>query len=376
MRKTRVLQVIPDLGMGGAERMLLNLVGNLDRERYDLAVISFFDAQGTANERELATSGIPTFHLGKRLGFDARMFPRIRGVLREWLPDVVHTHRAALQYVLGAVSGPLRRRVLHTVHTVATRETGTAGRMANWLAFRVGVAPVAICGFIARSITRSYGVVPRAIIPNGIPVARFARPPQSREEWRRANAIAESAVVFTCVARLAAPKNISVLLEAFAALDRRDCILVLAGDGPLRAQLEGEARSRGLTGSVRFLGRRLDVPELLAASDAFVLPSSWEGYPLSIMEAMAAGRAVIATNVGGVPELVRHNETGLIVPSNDVGGLASAMRGMAERKDLRERLGRDAGRFAAKALDVSRMATQYDALYQALVKPARGTELP
>jgi glycosyltransferase involved in cell wall biosynthesis len=247
--------------------------------------------------------------------------------------------------------------------------------MANWLAFRVGAAPVAICHFIAKSITRSYGVAPRAIIPNGIPVARFSQPLQSRSEWRRANAIPEDAMVFTCVARLAAPKNITVLLEAFAALNRREDILVLAGDGPHRAQLEDEARSRGLAGSVRFLGTRLDVPELLGASDAFVLPSSWEGHPLSVMEAMAAGRAVVATNVGGVPELVSHDETGLLVASEDVVGLASAMRSIAEHEELRERLGRDAGRFASKELDVSLMATRYDALYRDLVAQVRPVEL-
>jgi len=374
MRKTRVLQVIPDLGMGGAERMLLNLVGNLDRERYELAVVSFFDAQGTAHERELTASGIAAFYLGKRLGFDERMFARIRSVMREWLPDIVHTHRAALQYVLGAVDGPLRRRVLHTVHTVASRETGAAGRLANWAAFHLGVAPVAICGFIATSITRSYGIAPRAIIPNGIPVARFSRPTLSPAEWRRANAIPERAVVFACVARLAAPKNIPALLEAFAALERSDATLVLAGDGPLRAQLEDEARGHGLADSVRFLGTRLDVPELLAASDVFVLPSSWEGHPLSVMEAMAAGRAVVATNVGGVAELVKHDETGLLVDSNDVRGLASAMRAMAEKRELRERLGREAGRVAAESLDVSLMAERYDALYQDLLTPARRAE--
>jgi glycosyltransferase involved in cell wall biosynthesis len=366
MARTRLLQLIPNLGVGGAERMVANLVSSLDRARYEVVVISLFDAGGSSIERDLDSSGVEVIHLGKRLGFDARMFSRIAAAISKFHPDIVHTHRSVLQYAMPALRGRLRGRVAHTLHNVAEQEAARAGRMAQWVAFRTGVAPIAIGTMVADSITRVYGLSPRAIIPHGIPVQQFGTPVESRSAWRKRLDISEEAVLFTSVARLTPQKAPEVLLEAFETIRRSGYELVLAGDGPLRASLEAQTVRRHATSPVRFLGSRPDIPDLLAASDVFVLASRWEGNPLSILEAMAAGRPVIATAVGGVPEFVRHRETGLLVPPGDGKALAEAMLELGQDPVLRQRLGANGACVASRLFDVTRMAAAYDRLYQEL----------
>lgn len=372
--RVRLLQLIPGLPVGGAERMLLQLVTHLDRARYDITVVALH-RQDTAMERDFAAAGFEVLYLEKRLGFDARMFGRIARVLRRVRPDLVHTHRPVLAYALPSLLGRLRRRTVHTVHNLAEREVTGAARRGHWLAIRAGAAPVAICQSVADSIWSVYGVRPRALIPNGVPVATFSAPAVPRRAWREREGIPEDAIVLACVARLSAQKNVGALLQALAAQrPRTDLMLLLCGEGEERGQLEAGARRLGIAGRVRFLGSRADIPELLAASDLFVLPSLYEGHPLSVMEAMAAGLPVLATAVGGVPEVVRPGETGLLVPPGDVAALAAAMGRLADDAGERLRLGREGARVAAERFDVSRMAAAYDGLYQELLSgvPTRG----
>jgi glycosyltransferase involved in cell wall biosynthesis len=368
MSKVRILQLIPSLPVGGAERMLLQLVSNLDPSRYEITVASLHRL-GTTMERDFAAAGFDVLFLEKRLGFDPRMFGRVAGVIRRVDPHLLHTHRPVLQYALPSLLGKLRQRTVHTVHNVAEREvTGRAAQVGHWLAIRAGVAPIAICQSVADSIWRVYGVRARAIIPNGIPVAQFATPSIPRQAWRTRQGIPHDALVFTCVARLSAQKNVGALLQALAAMDRRrDPVLLVCGDGEEQGRLEAEAGRLGVAERVRFLGSRADVPEVLGASDVFVLPSLYEGHPLSVMEAMAAGRPVIATTVGGVPELVQPGETGLLVPPGDTSALAAAMDQLARSEEERGRLGRRGAQVAAERFDVSHMAAAYDRLYQSML---------
>ena len=374
MAKVRILQLIPGLPVGGAERMLLQLVTNLDRARYEVTVVSLHRL-GSAMERDFAAAGLEVVFLEKRLGFDPRMFWRVAGVLRRIRPDLVHTHRPVLQYALPSLLGRFRTRTVHTVHNVAGREvTGRGSKLGHWLAIRAGIAPVAICQAVADSVLDVYGVPPRAVIPNGIPVAAFSAPRVRRGAWRAGLGLPDDAVIFTCVARLSAQKNVGALLQAFAGVRGGGATrLLLCGDGEERRPLELEARRLGLGERVRFLGSRTDVPEVLGASDVFVLPSLYEGHPLSVMEAMAAGLPVIATAVGGVPEVVRAGETGLLVQPGGVAALAAAMERLAGDAAERGRLGRRGAQVAAARFDVAHMAAAYDRLYQALLQPASPT---
>ncbi len=144
--------------------------------------------------------------------------------------------------------------------------------------------------------------------------------------------------------------------------------LWLVGDGPLRPVVEKTVVEMGLEGRVLFLGVRNDVPKLLAASDVLVLSSEYEGVPLTVLEAMAAGKPVIATAVGGVPELVEDGVTGILVPPRNPEALAQGILRLAKDADLRQRMGKAAQQWALERFDIARTAREYEALYLRLLR--------
>jgi len=205
-------------------------------------------------------------------------------------------------------------------------------------------------------------------IPNGIPVAAQAVPTGTREAVRAELGIAEDVAVFLTAGRLNEQKNHAMLLEAFARVPT-PAVLLLAGDGELRSALEARADAPDLRGRVHFLGVRRDLPRIYAAADVFVLASSWEGNPLVVLEAMAAGLPVVATRVGCVPELVSP-ATGLLVPADDPLPFASALTFFATEPDLAKKMGRAAHDVAIARFDVSTMARSYSDLFTELSRPA------
>jgi glycosyltransferase involved in cell wall biosynthesis len=372
MERIRVLQLIPDLGVGGAEKMLLNLVLGLKDSRFEVRVVSMFPPRQTLIEHELASACVPVVHLGKHLGFDGRMFARIHCAIREWRPHIIHTHRAVLHYALPAVVRRART-VVHTVHNLADMEVPWTARAAHRLMFAAGASSVAIGDAVAKSFAAMYGLHPRRTIPHGIPVAQFARSPAPRSDWRAREGVPEDVLVLACVARLSPQKNLGCLLEAFARIEgRRLPWLVIAGEGPLRADLELRAKALGVGARVRFLGARRDVAEVLRASDIFVLSSEWEGNPLCVMEAMAAGLPVVSTRVGGVPELVRHDETGVLVSPGDANALSAAIQRVLRDAEMRASMGLRAAAVARQMLDISTMVLAYANLYEGLLKEGEG----
>jgi len=210
------------------------------------------------------------------------------------------------------------------------------------------------------------------LIMNGINVARYAAATIGREPWRRREGFYADDLLFVCVARFYPQKNHRDLLQAFAAGSalRPNCRLLLAGDGYLREELEQLARDLGISARVHFLGRRKDVPELLGACDVFVLASLWEGNPLSVMEAMAAGLPVVVTAAGGVPELASSGTHGFVVPPGDVPALSEAMMRMANHPAARQEMGAAAAARARTKFDDRRMVEAYESLYDRLLPRA------
>jgi glycosyltransferase involved in cell wall biosynthesis len=362
--RLRLVHVIPNLGTGGAERMVLNLLCALDRSRVDASVVSLYPAAGSPIEGELERGGVRARYLSKRPGPDPRCAMALQRTLRELRPDVVHTHQYVLPYVLPSLVGRCPACV-HTVHNIAEREIPAPHRVMYRFAYRLGVVPVAISTEVARTFEVVYRRPPAALIRIGIPVAAIASASVGRDAWRAAEGVPDEAVVFVCVARFAPQKNLHLLIDAFArtATALPTAMLLLAGEGPLMASVQHRAGVLGVRDRVRFLGERRDVPALLGASDVFVLSSDWEGTPVSIMEAMAAGLPVAATAVGGVPELVRTGTTGRLASPKDARSLGDAMLELGSDASLRGAMGLAASRIARDALDVRVMASAYEDLY-------------
>jgi glycosyltransferase involved in cell wall biosynthesis len=265
----------------------------------------------------------------------------------------------------------LYRRIpamVHTVHNLAEREIDWSGRLVHRLAFRRGVLPVAIAREVADSLRRVYGLDDFPLIPNGIPIDTYRRPSIDRERWRNKEGFMPTEVLFVCVAWLRPQKNPVLLLESFRrgpASDPR-AHLLLVGTGALRSELERQIGASGLQERVHLLGTRADVPEILNAADVFVLGSDYEGNPLSVMEAMAAGKPMICTAVGGVPELVEAG-CGLLVPSRNAQALSNAMSHMLENPGARKTMGEKSARRAVERFDLRAMTEAYEDLYRWLM---------
>jgi len=360
-----VVQLLPSLQTGGAEKMVLHLSLELKSAGVESGVISFFDVTSSQLERGLRAEGIPVWSLGKRLGPDLAMIGRLRKLLGKIRPQVIHTHLSALRYAVMSVIGlDHPPRIVHTLHCVAERDSAGLRWLQQWCLGR-GVTLIAVSEEVARSCARVYRKADVPVIPNGIPVRKQMCPPETRAHMRRLLGIDSDCFAFCCVASLRAVKNHRDLIEAFAGIAfETKAHLVLAGDGELRSELETLARALRIADQTHFLGEREDIAQVLAACDCFVLPSVSEGNPLSVLEAMASGLPVIATEVGGLPELVRSGSEGLLVPAGSAEALRQAMMRVITDSDLRRTMSRASQQRAKGRFDSNIMAQSYISIYE------------
>lgn len=321
-----VLQVIGNVALGGAERHLLDLAGGLQAR--GVAVQTICPRPGPLT-RALTARGVPTTCIemvypqpGDAYGLDWQTVERLLQFLREHRPDVVHSHLypAHLHASLAAHEAGIAA-ILQTAHTLVVRAGDVLpARLAR-------VQTIAVAQSVA-TLHQAAGVPAHrlAVIYNGVGDEQFAAPLAAPERLRRELELPSGPVIGT-VARLSPEKGLDVLLDA-APLVRHQAgavTFVIAGDGPEASSLRSQAAALGVGNSVRFLGPRTDVASLNSLFDLFVLPSREEACSMALLEAMAAGRAVIATRVGGNAEVVEHGVSGLLVPSDDAPALAAAI---------------------------------------------------
>ena len=344
--------------------MASHLMAGLSRS-HEVAAASLYPSVNSPIEHRLRRVGVTLWQLGKRPGFDPRMFGALDRLIREMQPQVLHSHMSVLRYALPAL---LRHHVpvaVHTLHNLAEHESDTFGRFLQWFAFRRRcVLPIAISREVASSVKRVYGLESHAVVPNGIPVNKYAGSLADRISWRNKERFPDDAVLFTCVGRLEPQKNPAMLVRAFASLNDSRAHLVMLGQGSLREWLVSYIRELGLEQRVHLLGHRPEVRECLAGSDVFVLSSNWEGNPLAVMEAMAAGLPVVGTTVGGVPELVESGRQGFLVAPEDHRAFSTAMQILLGDAKKRAGMG-DAARIrATEAFDVEQMVQSYAGIYR------------
>jgi glycosyltransferase involved in cell wall biosynthesis len=365
--RIRVLEVLASLQRAGAEHVAVSLVSCLDRALFACEVVSLYDAFPGGFEPTLEAQNIAGHHLGKRPGFDPRMYPRLRRVIRSFQPAIVHTHSYVLRYAWPANAAARGGGIVHTVHNLAAREVDWLGRAIQRAAFRTRqVTAVAVGDEVAKSFRECYGVEPRAVIPNGVDLQSFqvARP---RGQWKRANGFADRDRLVVSVARLEPQKNPLALIEAFHTALGNDPAwrLLLAGKGRLETQAREHAARLGIAGRVHLLGVRHDLPELLPDCDLFALAADWEGMPVAVIEAMAAGLPVAATDAGGLRELVDHGRTGLLSPAGNIPALADSLAALARDPRLREAFAH-AARERAERYGLTRMVQSYAELFTLL----------
>ena len=367
-----LFQIISSLVPAGAERLVVHLVEYIDRERFAPVCISLTDPVGSHLEARVQQLGVPLYFLGKGDKMSFEVLRKLDALFRQYRPAVVHTHLLALNYAYPLMIRYRTPARVYTVHSLAEKDLGLrTAPIVRALAFRYRlgkVVPVAIAEEVRASIQRLYGYPDPPLIPNGIPTDEYTPDPNKRAQWRQAHGIETHATILTHVGRFAPPKNHALLIEAFARVrTSAPLYLLLVGGGELENTVREQVAALGLESRVCFLGIRADVADILRASDAFVLSSRWEGNPMSVMEAMAAGLPVVSTAVGGVPELVRDGETGLLVPSEDTGALAQAIQALVDNPARRQAMGVAARQHAVASFDIRHTVRGYEQLYEALL---------
>src|SRR5260370_33544838 len=222
MNRIRVVHIVPMLSPGGAERVAVHILRGLDRQRYEPSIISFTGRLNCDLDRLLEEAGIEVRYLGKRPGFDYRMYYRLPPVLNELKPDIVHTHLHVFRYALPFLHLRKKASVLHTVHNLAEREIEPGLRWLQRYALKNGIVPVAVAEEVADSLGRLYGIQRCRVISNGIPTEQYARPQIPRKEWPALGGVAESDDIYFSVGRFFPQKNNSALIAALAPAARLD----------------------------------------------------------------------------------------------------------------------------------------------------------
>jgi glycosyltransferase involved in cell wall biosynthesis len=360
-RSLRIVHTVSSLGGGGMEHFVVRLVEAQRKAGHDASIFAvkggplFEQARAKDLPVHVLTQG--TENIALRLAKTVAFMARLR-------PDVVHAHNpTSMQY---AVIGKLvaRARFVMTDHRGIYRKP-TAFEWART------DAVVAVSEDTAR-ISDAVGKAKRIlVIANGVEIKH---PKRARDEMRKELGLSDEPVCIT-VANLLPVKGHDVLLRALAKLkaDGVRLTALFAGQGTERDALEKLTNELGLgfdSGSptrVKILGFRADVTELLGASDFFVLPSRMEGLPLAVLEAMSHAMPVVATKVGGLPEVVFNGEHGYVVKSEDPDALAEPLKRLATDAELREKLGKSALERAKSVYSFDTMTARYDALYRELL---------
>jgi glycosyltransferase involved in cell wall biosynthesis len=374
MNKLKICMVVNSLAVGGLEKVVISLLRNLDRDAFEPSLIcldgpgKLFDEVELPEGRTLVLDKSGARRFGP-VRFDPSMLVRIQAFLQRNRVDVVHAHNTA-PLIYGGIGAKLGRRRPAFVYSEHNQIYSASRSARRKFAYYVRLADhiVAVSEDLQRTLTRDIGVrLPLRVIHNGIDGTRyrFEPDPSVRESLAGdGNFLVGTAVV------LSKQKGITYLLQAAKQVVEQEprVRFAIAGDGPLREELIGEARERGLEKHVRFLGYRSDIPQLLSAFDLYVLPSLWEGLPLALLEAMAVGKPILATRVGGNPEVVEHGVNGYVVEPRDPAALADCILQASRDHELAQRVRQANREKFERQFSVRAMTSAHEALYREVAR--------
>ncbi len=380
MNKIKILYVIDKLEIGGTQRHLARLAAGLDRGVFEPRVCCLQGLGPVAED--IFSRDIPVSCLGLKRIYGVRAYAALRRLARHIERekiDVVHSYLLSAN-IFGTWAANLAGlRALASKRDIGLETTRLQKRASRWVNRNAHII-TANSQAVARHILEEGGAGGDKIkvIYNGIPDTCFNVP----DRWTAAASLAKHDTwrpdrpTVGIVANLKPVENHAGFLKAASRLleDVPDAQFLIVGDGPLRADLEAEAKSLGICDRTTFFGEAADPRPLLAVMDVFVLCSLHEGFPNALLEAMAAGKAVLATENGGAAEVVRHGRNGFLIDPRDTDSMAGAAARLLRSGSLREASARDARWTVAAGFTIEQMVEQFEQLYADILVPPSTAE--
>lgn len=359
------MQITHDLAIGGLQQVIVNLCRTIDRERFDVSVLCLRHLGEFVPVVEKL--GIEVVLLPqKQSGVDYLSFLKVAKLLREKKIDVIHTHNT--QPLIDGTLGALLAGVKTIVHTDHSREFPDKRRymFAEWLLSHFVYKMVGVSKPTSRDLITYERISPRKVVTvlNGIDGSNFSVTVDKQKKRRELGITGEGPVIGLGV-RLSEEKGVAYLLRAMPEIIKRypDINLVIAGKGASEKDLKREAADLGIEKNTLFIGPRLDMPEVLKILDLYVLPSLREGLPTILLEAMAAGCPIVATDVGGNHMAITHGESGSLVESKNPGALAAEIVRVLGDEQLRNSYARRGLELFRSKFTAQEMTAQYEKLY-------------
>lgn len=356
----KIMQIIPLLDLAGAETMCENLTNSLIKLGHEVTVVSLYDYHSVITER-MEHNGINIIYLNKNSGLDLSLTFKLVKIFKQYKPDVVHSHLYAGKYAhIAAYLCGIPGKV-YTIHNIAKNEAGKLNRTFNRFLFKnCHVVPVSLTEEIQKSVAEEYNMdfkhIP--VVFNGVSMEKCHR----KKDYTGNKKILH-------IGRFSKQKNHEALVRAFANIVERgqDVELYLYGQGELEESIKELVKSLHVENNVFFCGLTDDVYSVMEKCDIFVLPSLFEGMPMTLIEAMGTGMPILASNVGGIPDMIENEKTGLLCEptvESIVEGLERLISSEKERKQFGENAVISSERFSA-----DKMAKDY---YEIYLKVCRG----
>ncbi len=376
----RVLILTVGFTVGGAEQLILMTAPRLRRAGFEVTV-ACLKGWGPLGD-ELQAAGIRALALGARTPIDLRAAGRLISLLRRERIQIVHAHLFLANVVARLLGRLSASPVVITTHHDTDVWMGRRHRLLERATAPLSDAVVTCSEAVRQYALATYGLRPGLVqtLRNAIVIPEGRADAEGRERLRRLFRAGPEERVIATVGRLDEPKKgLAVFLRAAGQLARElqrveevpKVRFVLVGEGPARPGLEALAREQGIEHFTTFLGERRDVTDLMEAFDLFVQPSLWEGFGVTLLEAMAAGLPVVASRVGGIPEIVSDGETGCLVAPGDADGLAAECFRLLRDPGLAARMGRAGRARLEENFDIERLVEETAALYRDLLSRRR-----
>ncbi len=367
-----VMQLVLSLVIGGTEKLVYEITQRVDRDKVS-PVVCCLDEIGVFGEK-LRDAGVPVYVLNRAPGLDWSLLPKLREIIVKEQIDVIHAHQYTPYFygLMGSLYSkitltPSRPEVVFTEHGRFYPDVRKFKRVVSNPILSLFTKEIVTISASTKQSLIDYENFPARrirVVYNGIDLERFSKT-ADRLAKRRELGLQPDDKVFGIVARLDPIKNHAMLLRACQQLVKTvpNAYLLIVGDGPERAKLEELTASLGIAAHVKFLGARQDISELLQTFDVFALSSFSEGTSVTLLEAMGVGVPIVATNVGGNPEVVSDGETGFLVESDNADDMANKLLQLLQDNALRQRMG-NAGKQRVHALfSIEKMVQAYVDLY-------------